>query len=86
MKILQNIDYEIKTLPKPQMAIVPLKVANGDVAMPIVKMNEIVKCGQPIAKSAGFNSADVFSPVYGKIVGFDTYPLSDHSKRSEERR
>lgn len=80
MKILQNIDYKIKTLPKPQMAIVPLKVANGDVALPIVKMNEIVKCGQPIAKSAGFNSADVFSPVYGKIVGFDTYPLSDHSK------
>ncbi len=80
MKILQNIDYQIKSFPKPQMTIVPLKVANGDAALPIVKMNEIVKCGQVIAKSAGFNSVDVFSPVYGKVIGFDTYPLSDHSK------
>lgn len=62
------------------MAIVPLKVTNGDSALPVVKMNEIVKCGQVIAKSAGFNSVDVFSPVFGKVIGFDTYPLSDHSQ------
>ena len=80
MKILQNIDYKIRPIEKPKMAIVPLKIANGDSALPIVKMNEIVKCGQVVAKSAGFNSVDVFSPVYGKIIGFDTYPLSDHSK------
>lgn len=80
MKINKNIDFEIRQMPQPQMVIVPLKVSNGDPALPIVKMNEVVTEGQTIAKTAGFNSVNVFSPVYGRIVGFDSYSLSDHSK------
>ncbi len=80
MKINKNIDFEIRQMPQPQMVIVPLKVSNGDPALPIVKMNEVVTEGQTIAKTAGFNSVNVFSPVYGRVVGFDSYSLSDHSK------
>lgn len=80
MKINSNVDFVIRQLPQPKMAIVPLKVANGDPALPIIKLNEVVKQGQTIAKSAGFNSVNVFSPVYGKVIGFDSYNLSDHSK------
>lgn len=76
-KITNIKDYTIHIMPEPTLAIIPLKITDSKCATPIVKLKQIVKRGQCIAKANDDNSVDVFSPIYGRVVGFDMYPLSN---------
>lgn len=51
--------------------IVPLAQHLGAPAKPIVKKGDEVKVGQLIAKSEGFVSANIHSPVSGKVLKID---------------
>ena len=78
MKNITKIEnLEIKKLDLPKTAIVPLKVVGDSIANPIVKLNQKVLKGELIAKAKDENGVNVYSPIYGKIIGFDLYPLSN---------
>ncbi len=79
-KITNINNTEIFVLQEPNIAIVPLRVCNGNISKPIVKLKQIVKRGECIAKANDENSVDIFSPIYGRIIGFDEYPLSNREK------
>lgn len=76
-KITKMQDYDIHIMPAPSLAIVPLKVIDSSPAIPVVKLKQIVRKGERIAKASNENEVDVFSPIYGRVVGFDMYPLSN---------
>lgn len=58
----------IEVLPLPQAVSVPVSQHLGAPAVPLVQRNEAVKTGQLIAKSQGFVSANIHSPVSGKVL------------------
>ena len=57
----------IETLMIPKQVVVPVGQHLGAPATPVVKRGEEVKVGQLIAKSSGFISANIHSPVSGKV-------------------
>ena len=79
-KITDIKDLNIYVMPEPALAIVPLKITNSEPAVPIVKLKQIVKKGECIAKAKDENGVDVFSPILGKVVGFDMYSLSNRQQ------
>ncbi|MDI3521598.1 MAG: H+/Na+-translocating ferredoxin:NAD+ oxidoreductase subunit [Anaerophaga sp.] len=61
----------IKILPLPKRVAVPTTQHIGAPAKPLVKKGDIVKTGQLIAASGGFVSANIHSPVSGKVFKAD---------------
>ena len=63
---------KIQNAPLPNQAIVLLAQHLGAPATPIVEKGTEVKVGQLIATASGFISANVHSPVSGKVAKIDT--------------
>lgn len=61
----------IQTLPLPKQVILPLGQNLGAPSKPIVKKGDAVKVGQLIAKGESFISANLHSPVSGKVLKLD---------------
>lgn len=61
----------IQTLPLPNQVILPLGQNLGAPSKPIVKKGDDVKVGQLIAKGESFISANLHSPVSGKVLKLD---------------
>ncbi|PWD98567.1 electron transport complex subunit RsxC [Marinilabilia rubra] len=61
----------IEMLPLPKRVAVPIAQHIGAPAKPEVKKGDLVKTGQVIAKTGGFVSANIHSPVSGKIFKLD---------------
>ncbi len=69
----------IVVLPVPELVYVHVWQHLGAPAKAIVKKGDEVKYGQKIAEAAGFISANIHSPVSGKVVKIDDipHPLGD---------
>lgn len=63
---------KIQVVPLPKQAIIPLSQHLGAPAVPVVEKGAEVKVGQLIAQAGGFVSANVHSPVSGKVAKIDT--------------
>ncbi len=63
-----SADKPFVKAPLPKMAIVHLTQHLGAPAKPLVKKGDKVKTGQLIAEASGFISANIHSPVTGKIM------------------
>lgn len=61
----------VETLALPKQVTVPVGQHLGAPATPIVQRGDEVKVGQLIAKSNGFISANIHSPVSGKVFKID---------------
>jgi electron transport complex protein RnfC len=61
----------IEVLPLPKRVAVPTAQHIGAPAKPEVKKGDLVKTGQIIAKTGGFVSANIHSPVSGKVFKID---------------
>jgi electron transport complex protein RnfC len=61
----------IETLPLPRSVFIPVGQHLGAPAIPLVAKGDVVKTGQLIAKSNGFISANIHSPVSGKVTKID---------------
>lgn len=64
-------DSPIEVLPVPKRVAVPVGQHLGAPAKPLVNKGDSVKVGQLIAGSSGFISANVHSPVSGKVFKLD---------------
>jgi electron transport complex protein RnfC len=60
-------DKPIAVLPLPAQVTVPLSQHIGAPATPVVEKGVVVKAGQVIAQAKGFVSANIHSPVSGKV-------------------
>ena len=65
-------DKPIVLLPVPPQVTVPVSQHIGAPATPTVEKGAVVKAGQIIAQAKGFVSANIHSPVSGKISKIDT--------------
>ncbi len=73
----------IEKLALPKQVIVPVGQQLGAPSIPIVAKGDVVKVGQLIAKSSGFISANIHSPVSGKVFKIDeTYDTSGFRRPS----
>ncbi|MGV8827104.1 MAG: electron transport complex subunit RsxC [Breznakibacter sp.] len=61
----------IEVLPIPESVSVPISQHIGAPSEPVVKKGDVVKTGQLIAKSTGFVSANIHSPVSGTVQKID---------------
>jgi len=64
-------DKKIKTLATPKVVYVPISQHIGIPAEIVVEKKEKVQIGQVIAKSAGFVSSNIHSPVAGVVTKID---------------
>ncbi len=62
---------KIEFLPVPKQVSVPVAQHIGAPSEPVVKKGDVVKVGQLIAKSTGFVSANIHSPVSGTVFKID---------------
>ncbi|MDL2241816.1 electron transport complex subunit RsxC [Bacteroidales bacterium OttesenSCG-928-L03] len=62
---------KVEILPIPKQVIVPLGQSLGAPSEPVVARGDEVKVGTLLAKSAGFISSNVHSPVSGKVQKID---------------
>ena len=72
---------KIETLPLPKQVIIPVSQQIGAPSSPVVAVNDEVKTGQLIAKAEGFVSANIHSPVTGKVSKIDFFTDSSGYKR-----
>lgn len=76
-----SAEAAIEMLPIPKQVSVPIGQHLGAPATPIVKRGDEIKVGQLIAKASGFISANIHSPVSGKVLKIDqTYDTSGYRK------
>jgi electron transport complex protein RnfC len=76
-----SAEAAIETLPLPKQVSVPIGQHLGAPATPVVKRGDEVKVGQLIAKASGFISANIHSPVSGKVLKIDdVYDTSGYRK------
>lgn len=66
----------IESLPLPASVFIPFSQHIGAPATPVVQRGDMVKAGQIIAKSSGFVSTNIHSPVSGKVKKMDDQPDS----------
>lgn len=71
----------IKYLPVPEIAVIPVSQHIGAPATPVVEKGDSVKVGQLIAKAEGYVSANIHSPVSGKVNRIDMALDSSGYKR-----
>jgi len=76
-----SANQAIKTMPLPEKVAVPISQHIGAPAAPTVKKKDVVKVGQVIAKSGGFVSANIHSPVSGVVDKIDVITDSSGYKR-----
>ena len=62
---------KIEVLPIPAQVSIPIAQHIGAPSTPVVEKGDIIKVGQLIAKSSGFVSANIHSPVSGKVFKID---------------
>lgn len=62
---------KIEALPIPEQVSVPIAQHIGAPSEPVVNKGDEVKVGQLLAKSTGFVSANIHSPVSGKVFKID---------------
>ena len=62
---------KIEVLPVPAQVSIPIAQHIGAPSTPVVKKGDSVKVGQLIAKSSGFVSANIHSPVSGTVFKID---------------
>ncbi len=62
---------KIEVLPVPAQVTVPISQHIGAPATPVVAKGDLVKVGTLLAKSAGFVSANIHSPVSGSVLKID---------------
>jgi electron transport complex protein RnfC len=72
---------DIKDLPLPQVVRIPISQHLGSPSKPVVEPGDRVKTGQLIAKSEGYVSSNIHSPVSGKIAKIDDFIDSTGYKR-----
>ncbi len=73
----------IETIELPKQVIVPIGQHLGAPATPVVAKGDEVKVGQLLAKASGFISANIHSPVSGKVFKIDNvYDSSGYRKPS----
>lgn len=75
-------DIPIEYIPVPESVIIPLSQHIGSPANPIVNKGDAVKTGQMIAAGKGFVSANIHSPVSGKVNKIDFAPDSTGYKQT----
>jgi len=76
-----SAEAAIETLPIPKQVSVPIGQHLGAPATAVVKRGDEVKVGQLIAKASGFISANIHSPVSGKVLKIDEiYDTSGYRK------
>jgi Na+-translocating ferredoxin:NAD+ oxidoreductase subunit C len=63
----------IQYLAVPKTVVIPVSQHIGAPATVIVQKNEMVKTGQIIARSSGFVSANIHSPVSGKVSKIESF-------------
>ncbi len=68
-----SADAAIQSLPVPKRVYIMVTQHLGAPSVALVKKGDDVKTGQLIAKSAGFISANVHSPVTGKVFKVDDF-------------
>jgi len=66
-------DKPIVILPVPAQVTVPVSQHIGAPAAPVVEKGAVVRAGQVIAEAKGFVSANIHSPVSGKVTKIDTF-------------
>ncbi len=66
-----SADKKVERLPIPKKVSVPVSQHIGAPSKVIVKKGDIVKTGQLIAEQSGFVSANIHSPVSGKVFKID---------------
>jgi electron transport complex protein RnfC len=66
-----SANKKIETLPLPKIAYVPISQHLGAPAKPMVNRGDQIKVGQLVAKGEAFISANIHSPVSGKIQKID---------------
>ncbi len=64
-------DLPIEYLPVPESVIIPVSQHIGSPANPVVNKGDAVRTGQIIAAGKGFISANIHSPVSGKVNKID---------------
>lgn len=64
-------DKSIEIFPLPEKVVVPVSQSLGAPSKAVVEKGEVVKTGQLIAKGESFISANVHSPVSGKVTKID---------------
>jgi electron transport complex protein RnfC len=72
---------KIKDLSLPQVVRIPISQHLGAPSKPFVEAGDQVKAGQLIAKSEGYVSSNIHSPVSGKIIKIDDFIDSTGYKR-----
>ena len=71
----------IESIPIPSEVIVPLAQHIGAPCQPVVKRGDLVKVGTLLGKSVGFVSANIHSPVSGKVKKIDkAYDASGYKR------
>lgn len=76
-----SAEAAIETLSIPKQVSVPIGQHLGAPATAVVKRGDEVKVGQLIAKASGFISANIHSPVSGKVLKIDNvYDTSGYRK------
>ncbi len=73
---------KIETVPVPSQVSIPVGQHIGAPATPVVKKGDAVKVGTLIAKSSGFVSANIHSPVSGTVAKIDTIVDASGYKKS----
>ncbi len=76
-----SADKKIETLALPKLVNIPVSQHLGAPAKLIVNKNDYVKVGQLIAEQGGFVSANIHSPVSGKVIKIDNVPDTAGYKR-----
>lgn len=76
-----SADKKVERLPMPKKVSVPISQHIGAPSKVLVKKGDLVKTGQLIAEQSGFVSANIHSPVSGKIFKIDTVIDSSGYKR-----
>ncbi len=71
----------IETFALPKSVVIPVAQHIGAPATVIVQKNDLVKVGQIIAQSSGFVSANIHSPVSGKVTKVDNFLDTSGYKR-----
>jgi electron transport complex protein RnfC len=71
----------IEVLPLPNVAYIPISQHLGAPAKPLVDKGDTVKVGQQIAKGEAFISANIHSPVSGKVTRIDEVTDSSGYRR-----
>jgi len=75
-------DKQIVALPVPAQVTVPVSQHIGAPAVPMVEKGTEVKVGQLIAQSKGFVSANIHSPVSGKVSKVEPSPDTSGYKQT----